>query len=929
MKKKLLLILPISMVLCACKITIFGKTISIFEKKNQNEQETHIQGDPTIISDEGPDEITQHATSMSADPNAPFYLKVGETRNISVSLSPSPTLKEEKIVSWTLQGNCIDYTVNQDNTYKVAITGKTPGKAILNAKNTYNDTLTASFTIKVIDFDEENDYLWQYNSSDRAQFGYQNTDELKIGTTEGDAILNGVTWHYTRSRATSLQSSMGAVGFGKGGEPEEHIHLETTVDRLVNKFTIEAASANSLAKMTIKIGDTIYMNEKVVPRAEYDVIGTLISDSVAPNSGKIEIDVETPSYIPSLAEDPSYKKPGAFYLKSILINYKPEVIERIEITPDSKHIIDYFDSEIITLDGLKLNKVSSRGVNIPVDIDKEEAAGNLKTLPLSAGIAQHEAKQVELQLSVEGYEEPFTTSYDIHVRGNDWVPVSLEIEGEVSEQSLIEGDEITYPDLKVKVIYDAPSGDITYRKFEESSELNFVYGTEGDPFVAEKVMEEGYTIAVSGHFVSKDESENCTLNASFTVNANILHITEAIYDRIDYRRAATYSAIPGLGSTGKAISYKTGFENRVQLDYEKLASGNRISDGKQIPKSNGKIFISILDSNLSVDKLNIEFTAVNKNKNIYSLYSSIYGGDLYSEKLVEAENFKIVYADFAEHTNALYLEPSSENYIGIVSILIRYKEVNHIIYDVSCEGTPAKMNYLEGEKFDPTGLNVLLTPQGSDESVNITQFVKWYDGSSYSSAPQETLLPASTYVVGVFRDKTFNVNIGTVSAQNVAVSKVTSLDQLVEGGRYFITCPSAHLVLKGSSSNSELTTAKGATQDDTITGQDNMNINILLKDDYMLITPVEGGKYTISTSSGGFIGITKGGSATCSNSVPNKEFELTVLESGAFSMKISCMAYNSDDTEKGQVTMYFGSNGSTLFNLYTSDKANIVIYKVI
>ena len=926
MKKKLLLILPISLSLCGCTIKLWNP----FSKKNNNEpQEIHIQGETTVIDDVTPDDVTQHATGMTMDPGAPFYLKVGETRDIKVSLSPAPTLAEEKIVSWSLDGDFIDYVVDTKDTKKVQITGKTAGTAKLTAVNTYNDNLTQTFTIKVINFDEENDYLWQYASSDRAQFGYQNVDGFKEGTTEGDAVLNGVTWHYTRNRTTSLQSSMGAVGFGKGSYPEEHIHFETTVDRLVNKFTIEAASANSLAKMTIKVGDTIYMNEKTVPSDYYDVIRTIESDSVTPNSGKISIDVETPSYDSTQSDNPSYRKPGAFFLKSILINYKPEVIERIEVAPDSEHVVDYFEGEAVTLAGLKLNKVSTRGIIIPVDIDKEEADQTLRVSPLVVGDAQHEAKQVELELDVEGYNTPFKTNYNIHVRGNSWVPTAIAVEGTFNSQTLVEGDEVDYSDLSIKVIYDEPTGDISVRKFEESSEFAFTYGTDGDPFVAEKVMEEGYTISVEGHFVSKDETENSSPTTTFVVNAGVLSIAEAIYDRIDYRRTATYSAVPGLNSTGKAISYTAGHNNRVQLDFEKLASGNRVSDGKQIPKSNGKVFVTILDKNLSIDKLNIEFAAVNKSKNTYSLYSSIYGGDIYGEKLTELENYKIVHSDFVEHTNSLYLEPSSENYIGIVSILIRYRQVSHIEYEVSCEGTPTKLDYQEGEKFDPTGLTVSLTPNGSEESINITSYVKWYDGSSYNDVPQETLLPASTFVVGVFRNKTFNVNIGTVTALNVAVSLVKNVNEFVEGGKYYITYPSAHLVLKGSSANGDLRTGSGATQDDSITGEENMNINILLKNDYMYITPVEGGKFTISTPGGGFLGITKGGSATCSASVPNKEFEISVLESGAFSIMITCMAYNTDDTEKGQVTMYFGCNGSSLFNLYNTDKQNIVIYKVI
>ena len=381
MKKKLLLVLPISMILCACKINLFGKTFYFFEKKsNQGDNNQQVTPEPDVIDDVIPDEQTQHATGITLDPNAPFYLKVGETRNISVSLTPSPKLAEEKIIRWSLQGDYIDYTVDANNTYKVAVTGKAVGTAILTATNTYNDTLTKSFTIKVIEFDEENDYLWQYQSSDRAQFGYNNST-AKQGTEEGDADLNGVLWHYKRNKVTSLQSSMGAVGFGKGSDPETHVHFETTIDRRVEKFTIEAASANSLAKMTIKVGDTLYMNEKTVPKDSFDVIGTMVSDVVTPDGGKIEIDVYTPEYDASRAEDPTYKKPGAFLLKSILINFEEAAQPVFTKTFDFKEMYDgegnafdslttsakaiSFEEEGIALNFASIKKESNSDEKIP------------------------------------------------------------------------------------------------------------------------------------------------------------------------------------------------------------------------------------------------------------------------------------------------------------------------------------------------------------------------------------------------------------------------------------------------------------------------------------------------------------------------------------------------------------------------------------
>ena len=49
-----------------------------------------------VIDDEDVEDLKQHAVSISADPNAPFYLKIGETRDLKVTLSPPPTYSSEK-----------------------------------------------------------------------------------------------------------------------------------------------------------------------------------------------------------------------------------------------------------------------------------------------------------------------------------------------------------------------------------------------------------------------------------------------------------------------------------------------------------------------------------------------------------------------------------------------------------------------------------------------------------------------------------------------------------------------------------------------------------------------------------------------------------------------------------------------------------------
>ena len=163
MNKKSLLIFPICLLLAGCQIKLFGKTIKIFEMNSQQEQKEDENKDKDNTPEPGPEDITPedpttHATSCSATPNAPFYLKVGESKTVEMSLSPSPSKDEEKIFEWKLSGNSASYVVDT-NTRKAVVTGVSAGTSYLTATNTFNDNLKKTFTINVIEFDEQKDYL--------------------------------------------------------------------------------------------------------------------------------------------------------------------------------------------------------------------------------------------------------------------------------------------------------------------------------------------------------------------------------------------------------------------------------------------------------------------------------------------------------------------------------------------------------------------------------------------------------------------------------------------------------------------------------------------------------------------------------------------------------------------------------------------------
>lgn len=262
-----------------------------------------------------------HATKCKGDPNYSFQMGVGESKVIEATLDPVPYKYSERDFTWELSNqNIISYEINPEKSAQVTVKALKTGTVKLTATNTYNTELSHVFEIRVIKYDAESMYLWQYNTDagDRAQFGYDSKINTS-GTKSGTAILGGLKWAYDRSAVNSLQSDKGAIAFGKGKAPETSVKLVAKNDRKIKRVSIETASANGLATAIVKIGDTKVI-EKATP-ASNDGIGEIRSSLLEDLEGDISIEFVSPEFDISKAEDPNYRAPGAVYLKSIFIEF--------------------------------------------------------------------------------------------------------------------------------------------------------------------------------------------------------------------------------------------------------------------------------------------------------------------------------------------------------------------------------------------------------------------------------------------------------------------------------------------------------------------------------------------------------------------------------------------------------------------------------
>ena len=395
MKKKFLL-LPIigSFLLTGCKINLFGKTIYLFEKPKESEPSE------VVIDDVTPEDQKQHCVSVSITPSTRFILKVGEVKTLTVEYDPKPTEPSEIDTDFKLVGDHIEYSVTSQTDKKInlSIKGKSSGYSELIATNKYNTTLSKTFKIDVVDYNEDTSYLWRFDKDvDLAPF---------VDKKVGAAYLGKLEWEFSRSNLVKASNDTGALKFGLSKQPETELTFTAHTKRTVSHISIETASANSQSVMNVTVGETKYIEDatcsKLGSSNEFDILTS--SPSVQKTSGDIVINVKTPKYEQSQDVSGSgYKAPGAFYLKSITILFEDEPTFAFEKKYDFK--VMYNDEEDTVLHPLttteKAVKIEDENFEISLgNVRKEDTDKlNIEGYALSNGLIDIKLKRSDEVIS--------------------------------------------------------------------------------------------------------------------------------------------------------------------------------------------------------------------------------------------------------------------------------------------------------------------------------------------------------------------------------------------------------------------------------------------------------------------------------------------------------------------------------------------------
>ena len=320
MKKSLLVIFPAALlILSGCAGNKGGETTVTVPTVPTPTSEVTLPPLPSTS------EAPKHATSMSLTPGRPFYLRLGDmSSTIKAGLDPSPTDPAEYTFTWKTSNEDILSITPSADTKSVTLNAKALGKATITCTNDfYKEDAKFTKTVEATVVEAgKNVYIWEYVKEDLAQFGYEK-DTKPTGNASGEAQLGALTWHYERSKPSTMRSDAGAICFGKKGTetdptdgPEGQIELTSLNSRKVTKIGVECSSQDGSSKLTVKVGDSKLIDENTTK----DVM----------NHSSDQLDKGLEGNI-SIKFSPSN---GSIHLKSIIIFYEPTEDELFETTFD-------------------------------------------------------------------------------------------------------------------------------------------------------------------------------------------------------------------------------------------------------------------------------------------------------------------------------------------------------------------------------------------------------------------------------------------------------------------------------------------------------------------------------------------------------------------------------------------------------------------
>lgn len=283
---------------------------------------------------------------------------------------------------------------------------------------------------------------------------------------------------------------------------------------------------------------------------------------------------------------------------------------------------------------------------------------------------------------------------------------------------------------------------------------------------------------------------------------------------------------------------------------------------------------------------------------------------------------------YDSYVNAIRFADLNAFKIGLKSLKIYTITGEHAVVDsvkLADDATPTKVNYYEGQKFEPAGLGdvtISFVDNNVDpikyDSANLVFFdANSYDNPADHSGASEILKEGTTQVVALFANKEIRVSIEPVEMKTTTFEKVKAIADLTSG-KYLLTAPAKKGILQGTAdSSSTFGASKYIDYVEDCEFGDEITINYLFENQMISITKVED-IYHISNATGKNFGMTGSHGVSISSSPKYADWTISIDDSGFVTMSL---------VDEESVTYYYGYGTST-FKFETTNKNNIALYKI-
>ena len=798
-----------------------------------------------------------------------FVTSVGDSVTLKVTYQGGskdlPIPEEEKGITWSTSNSSVATIPTDDNDNNIDVSFVGAGSVTITATSIWNSDYTKSIGITVYENDAYH-YVWSCGTGDKDKFA----------AAEGDAMLNGSSWHYLRAKPSDPAGITGSQSLKFGGKVstdkpnnnEGAITLTLNNTKVVKQIIVSASSGArptgvddqghetteryGSSKLTMTVGATTYYPETSTPKGDSpETIKSNIPTTLA--SGNIVL---------SFTESVSY-----ICLKSIIVIYDHSLSE-IVVSPTSPHKVLFEVGETFSADGLV---VYAHYVNDPANYNVTSSCNILAPSLSSQG-----EKTVNITYSEGSIAR--NTSYTIDVNPVRNI-VSVEITGTLTPGTKYEvGDVVDYSELKVVVTWDAVDIHDSL-----TSELALPTANGGDFTEVTNIYQNAVLDMNNAYAMSLKYRGQSSNNYDVAVGTFIV---------VDYNVVFDFAALDEA-----EVSAWTDFDDRtlydsnmyvaVEANLRARLSGVPAEQVNGLPYSKGssKIYISTITPNLAIESVSLEFEqwvtnrgtdTETKAKQTVMIHSSILGTYPYSDELANTKDFLLNFNNFEKGTNSIMLSfNNSTSNIGLKKFTIKVKEnTNAVLDSITYEGELEKTQYADGEYFDATGITVYanFTDPVTYPRVDITS-VASFNGDA-------ALTTGMTQVTCNYADKNIIITGITVVDYIGKTYNMLTSAQDDYSGTYVIANAASTAIMNGSltgtspkleNDNNIITGLSAQFSDGKFTGTAEIDTGCF----FTIEKFAEGGStYALKAASGRYLG--RGSNSTSGSGSKGENYELTI-----------------------------------------------------